>query len=304
MIALASSQEVLTLDMDSDALDEFKEEEQSDKERMAATWLAWKKTHDTIQPCVYQRQAFSPKIEARIVAEEAMFSAKLFAYHEFGVHHDLKPTCKLVSSGIFMSCKACCEWKPRTSRFFQEANMQNWETCPPGCESLRALCRDCKSHKGKEQKDYKKSLINNYPQLSVEWLDAQFDEQVGRGQFSLSRMQFVTNGAWRVSIHALDNDLGHSPENCVLDVLELNVPQHKAIPDLEEAIHQWISQTIAFLDGTGGPAELFSSWQAAEASQSLGLFEVKYDTSGIHGGPVHSSLIDNHKTKDWHCHLQ
>ena len=48
-------------------------------------------------------------------------------------------------------------------------------------------------------------------------------------------MVFKSNRTWRASIHRLDNNKGHTPDNCVLDVFELNVSQYGAIPCLGAA---------------------------------------------------------------------
>jgi hypothetical protein len=45
-------------------------------------------------------------------------------------------------------------------------------------------------------------------------------------------LKLCTNVPNAAGIHRLDNSLGHTPTNCVLEVQEMNAPQHKAIPCL------------------------------------------------------------------------
>lgn len=86
---------------------------------------------------------------------------------------------------------------------------------------------------------YLKKLLRHYKNLDTAWLL----KQSPQGRFSNMKLSFTTNSPWRASVHNLVPGVKeHLPENCILEIFEMNVQQHTAIPDLFEAFKQlWVA---------------------------------------------------------------
>lgn len=76
---------------------------------------------------------------------------------------------------------------------------------------------------------YAKRLLSNYENLGLSWLTSQ--KRIG--VHSNMKLSFEGNSNWRASVHNLDpTTKTHTPSNCILEIFEMNVQQHTAIPDL------------------------------------------------------------------------
>jgi hypothetical protein len=160
---------------------------------------------------------------------------------------NLKENCIFEDGMIKMPCVMCNELKPRTTEYFNACHGgENFETCEPGHETLQNSighpCKTCRAELTQKRNITKDGFIHqlvmNYPQLSVEWFRKTFEKQNGRGLITNTELILTTHSKNCAGIHRYNNDLDHTPENCFLEVQELNIQQHDAIPSLFESWKQ------------------------------------------------------------------
>jgi hypothetical protein len=175
-----------------------------------------------------------------VEADCALFKSKLREYLAEGKTLKLKKGCKFEDDEIWMECVQCHEYKLRNTRHFNSDGSKHFATCPPGHEQLKNSklypCKECQKDDrdidGATPKGFITCLLRPYPALSREWFAQTFEAQGGRGpisNFPMLLQKHVQNAA---GIHRRDNSLGHIPENCFLEVQEINVSQYMAIPCL------------------------------------------------------------------------
>lgn len=181
-----------------------------------------------------------------------------------------------------MECAHCHKFLPRTTEFFLKSE-DNFATSKPGCESLRnsakSPCIGCFSNIRKDCRNtpegYFASLTRKsaYPLLDHAWVLLQLAAQDHRGYFTGFPLGLVP-GDWQASIHNLNTAAKeHRPEDCVLDVFELNVNQGgpgRAIPCLPLATTELFQ---AFLDNYNAPPLPGDTWlnALAQTLQQLGI---------------------------------
>jgi hypothetical protein len=186
---------------------------------------------------------YKRKSKHDVEMEVNFFRSKLKDELDQRLEITLKENCFLMDGKIFMTCIHCGESKERTTEHFHLTNGgRNFLTCRAGYEALNnSQQKPCKICYRKISKDYHNTrdgfiqpLISHYKEdgLTTKWFWEKFKEQKGCGPISGKQLQFVPNGVNCVGIHKYDNDKNHTQDNCFLEVQELNVCQHEAIPCL------------------------------------------------------------------------
>ncbi len=185
--------------------------------------------------------------EEKLNLEEALFRAKLEVAILTAIITKkpitLKSNCRFQKGLNFMKCCKCGIWKERTTRFFHphSKGAKQFPSCDAGYERLNNSCRTCSQERYHARRQLPKSFITNLIRqykkdgLTVKWFDATFAAQNGRGLITNAPMELVSNGTNSVGIHRLNNKEEHVPNNCFLELQNLNVSQHSAIPSLQEA---------------------------------------------------------------------
>lgn len=176
-------------------------------------------------------------------ADDKLLLEKLDKWIKAG--NELVPNvnCIIKNNMFYMKCVQCLKFLPRLTKYFMVHGSKNLFTSKPGYESLHNSrthpCRTCRSVLRKKglsmEKGFLAGVLNNYKQLSITWFYETLAKQNGTGLITNSIMLFTTHGQNCVGIHRKNNKLDHIPENCFLEVQELNVAQFKAIPDLFDA---------------------------------------------------------------------
>jgi hypothetical protein len=175
-----------------------------------------------------------------------IFRSKLQDELEQGLEINLKPNCYLIDNKIFMICARCGEAKERTSANFAmdhaRDTKKHFSSYRAGWEPLQnsesTPCVECKSKLFKTwhrtEDGFIKNLVSSYVStgLSIEWFRKILQEQGGKGPISGTILQLITKKVNCVSIHKYDNSKEHTPDNCFLEVQEINVAQWEAIPCL------------------------------------------------------------------------
>lgn len=144
---------------------------------------------------------------------------------------------------IKMKCVKCLVFYPRTPEYFYLKNFKNFVRARAGWESLsnsaKNPCIKCMNKLTAKLCDTEDGfvcrLLQKYPELTNEWFYQTLKKQASRGAITNVVMKLTTNQSNCVGIHRKDNSQDHRPENCFLEVQELNVQQWDAIPDLTEA---------------------------------------------------------------------
>lgn len=253
----------------------------------------------------------------QITAEVELMRQKIHDHQaRGGTWEHLKPNSRFCDGIVQMQCAACLEFFPRTTEFYGRAHNKynNMESSKPGLEDLlNSKSQGCKACSAKMQSELRKTpkgfvahLTSPYPLLNRMWVQKQLAKQNNRGYFTGFPLALVP-GHWQASVHNLNtHQKTHYPENCVLDILELNVHQGgcgRAIPSLPSASIQLFQ---AFLEnyGTGAlpgdkwldaltqmPVELGISWEADET-------EYRKQCRDKHLPLILSNMINNHHGKD------
>jgi hypothetical protein len=192
----------------------------------------------------YQRQGKMIRKKRNIEEDVKNMMTKLHNWINDDKPLNLKENCIFEDGMIKMNCIICNELKPRTTEYFDACHGgENFETCEPGHETLQNSighpCKTCRAELKQKRTATKNGfiyqLVQNYPQLSVEWFLETLKKQNGRGLITNMELTLSTHSKNAVGIHRHNNDLEHVPENCFLEVQELNIQQQEAIPDLFEA---------------------------------------------------------------------
>lgn len=179
-----------------------------------------------------------------VAATVKMFNEKLDEHIAQGKELHLKKNCIFQDGKIIMMCVSCNIFKPRTPEFFDiNHGGKNAHNLEPGHEYLHnSKSRPCKKCFSVSDQKYRATedgfimnLLNNYPLLSVTWFYETLKKQGGKGLISNKKMKFTTNGEYCLGIHRKYNVKEHIPENCFLEIQEMNVQQGDGIPDLFEA---------------------------------------------------------------------
>jgi hypothetical protein len=183
------------------------------------------------------------KNESQIEMEVALFRSKLKDELDQGLKPILKPNCHLRDGKIFMMCVVCKEEKERTTEFFYPNHGgKKFKTCRSGKEALHnsqscpcILCatnRPIEFHKTEDGFVY--NLIRTYKNdgLTMKWFYKTLKQQQYVGPISGKKLQLVQTKLNSAGIHAYDNYTDHTEANCFLEVQNINVSQHEAIPCL------------------------------------------------------------------------
>jgi len=145
-----------------------------------------------------------------------------------------------------------------TTQFFQAAGQaKNFIFSRAGSESLcnnkSSPCKSCRSDMdGKRfatEDGFISRLIGHYPGLTRLWFYETFEVQGGRGKITNTALKLTSNQVNCVGVHRYDNEKEHVPENCFLEVQELNIPQHDSILSLMEA---WTNVFQHFINAFAG----------------------------------------------------
>jgi hypothetical protein len=179
---------------------------------------------------------------ADIEVEVAMFRSKLQDELDQGLKPTLKENCYLIDRKILMRCVKCQELKERTTEFFFAANGKNFLDCRAGYEQLHNSmgrpCIVCMARLFEQiytcEDGYIKILISRYRNdgLTLKWFYETLKQQQYIGPISGKVLQLVPTTINSVGMHKHNNDKEHTPDNCFLEIQELNVQQHEAIPCL------------------------------------------------------------------------
>lgn len=149
---------------------------------------------------------------------------------------------------------------------------------------------------------YARRLLWHYKHLDEEWLR----KQNSKGIYSNMKLSFVKNSPWRASVHNLfPKQKEHLPENCVLEILEMNVQQHSAIPDLFGAYRQLWSAMVNLPSSTDVRRNILhfkknfarTPGQNGVCSRSLGL-QYWTDMRHLHLKHILRKSVCNHLKKD------
>jgi hypothetical protein len=178
-----------------------------------------------------------------IEMEIALFRSKLKDELDQGLKPILKPSCHLIDGKILMRCVVCGILKERTTEhFYRSHDGENFESCRAGYEclhnSILSPCVPCKAiHKFQFRETeegfvYDLVRLYNTTGLTIDWFYETLKQQQGRGPISGKVLQLKPTAINSAGIHKYDNDLEHTPDNCFLEIQELNVCQHEAIPCL------------------------------------------------------------------------
>ncbi len=166
-----------------------------------------------------------------------MFQDKLKKWLDAGKELILKRNCIYDNiKGIQMKCVVCKVFLPYTPEFFN-LDGRNCEDLPPGREYLRnsrlypcIKCRVDMTAKKLATKDgFITSLLGKYADLNKKWIFETLEKQNNRGKITNTILNLTTNSQNCLGIHRLDNKKEHVPENCFLEVQELNSPQYDVI---------------------------------------------------------------------------
>jgi hypothetical protein len=231
------------------------------------------------QPAKRSKEAYA----LRLKEEVELFRQKIQDHTDRGgTWEHLRSNTRFHQGVVEMECVKCRKFLPRTTDFFTKS-LNNFEQSKPGIESLHNsethpcnLCyREVRKKFRNTPKGYLASLTGKaaYPLLDPSWTLRQLAKQNNKGYFTGFPLSVVP-GNWQVSIHNLDpNAKEHRPENCVLDIFELNVNQGgpgRAIPDLREAI---MALFEAFVVNYDAPPLCGKSWLAAlkQTPNQLGI---------------------------------
>jgi hypothetical protein len=175
--------------------------------------------------------------------EIAFFRSKLQDEIDRNLEIILKPNCYLIDRKIFMRCVGCGQLKERTTQnFYSNHGGKNFKTCRAGYEDLNNSylrpCIPCTTiHSFEVYQDtdvFVNMLLKQYTKtgLSIEWFYETLKQQQYVGLISGKILRLVPSDINSVGIHKHDNNKEHTPDNCFLEVQELNVCQHQAIPCL------------------------------------------------------------------------
>jgi hypothetical protein len=175
--------------------------------------------------------------------EVCFFRSKLQDEIDQGLDITLKPDCYLIDAKIFMKCVKCGKIKERTTEnFYALQSRKNFQTSRAGHENLNnsqsTPCIPCTSirifESRKNEEVFVYDLLNRYCKtgLNLEWFYETLKLQQGVGTISGQQLKLVPTEINPVGIHAYDNDKYHTPDNCFLEVQNINVSQHEAIPCL------------------------------------------------------------------------
>lgn len=252
-----------------------------------------------------------------VQVEVALYRLKIREHEERGGTWEHLPRNSRYHEGVVeMECVHCRKFLPRTPEFFLK-NSNNFETSKPGCESLsntrKQPCTTCRLKLRKDHRNTPEGYLagltsrSSYPLLDHAWVLKQLANQNNRGYFTGFPLGLVP-GNWQASIHNLNTaEKEHRPENCVLDILELNVNQggHEgAIPSLPVAAAELFQ---AFLDNYDAPPLPGDKWLNAltQTRQQLGIIRRKlsqkeYDKQAheIHLPSILSRMIVNNHNED------
>lgn len=236
-----------------------------------------------------------------------------------GTWEHLKPNSRFHKGIIEMQCAVCQEFFPRTTEFFSMSlkNRKHLTTSQPGREILlnskSTPCKMCRAKAGKAYRNTPKGYATNltckaiYPQLNHSWVFRQVSRQNNVGYYTGFPLT-LASGDWQASIHNLvPAQKDHRPENCVLDIFELNINQggsSGAIPDLGVAIDALFK---AFLANYGAPPLPGDTWLHAlsQTPQEMGITgsrtnqkEYQKQCSEKHLPRILSIMITNHHRND------
>jgi len=152
---------------------------------------------------------------------------------------------------IVMQCVgACGEWLLRTTKYFY-ANGKEWDNGKPGFERLMNYesrpCRVCSNANRNSNVNgaFVKNLVGKRRYKNHGFTETVFytkwTAQNGLGYISglpMSKRGPRGEVPYQVNICRINNDLPHTPENCFLDIGEINPQQSKElIPCLKTAYH-------------------------------------------------------------------
>jgi hypothetical protein len=171
--------------------------------------------------------------------EVAFFQYKLQDELDRRLEITLKDNCFLIDGKVLMMCTKCKKLKERTTKnFVAKSGDNNFLTSRAGHEFVTTICRVCNTEKNslfrQTEVGFINSLLSSYKQygLTVNWFYEKLKEQEGFGTISGIKLKLVLGEINSAGIHKHDNNKDHTPDNCFLEVQEINVPQHEAIPCL------------------------------------------------------------------------
>jgi hypothetical protein len=136
----------------------------------------------------------------------------------------------------------CCLLRTKRNEqlnfFLSDFGGRNFLTCRAGFETLHSTCRPCNNNVCQSlrttEEGFVNSLLLSYKKhgLTVPWFYEKLKEQQGVGPISGVKLKLTLGEINSIGIHAYNNDKDHTPYNCFLEIQELNVCQHEAIPCL------------------------------------------------------------------------
>jgi hypothetical protein len=222
------------------------------------------------------------RVTRDVAADTKLIEDKLRTYLASAKKLKLKKGCKLENGQMFMMCVVCEIFRPRTTEYF-DASMggSNFVTSLPGheylCNSISRPCKKCwvvlsQKHHATESGFIRHLLWASYPKLTVEWFYDTLQKQNGNGIITNMKLKLTTNSQNSAGIHRKDNSVDHVPENCFLEVQELNVPQYDSIPDLQAAWVEVYSLLVTYFD-EDEPLDCFQPFQEnlTATPKSLGI---------------------------------
>jgi hypothetical protein len=194
--------------------------------------------HSTKKEVKKRKSARGQATEEKWKQEECEIREKIKKLREQGIQWALPQNCVLQGDQLYQKCEHCECYKERTSRNFLPANYKgkNFDVI----NQIFHLCRTC-ANKLRMEKEvgerYIRKIAHRYLDdgLTKEIVKKKLAEQNYRGLITGVKLKLEPNTDNAISIHRYDNkktEHPHEEKNIFLEVCELNIAQHDAIPSL------------------------------------------------------------------------